>query len=108
MPIPVWPECQPAYDPSRPRCSVAMISARIAPSSAPAWAASVLATRWKVPEDRATSRFVVDFYRAYREGGPEGKGLRKDRALSEARRQSRERGDAAQEWAAWVLVGDAR
>ena len=73
-----------------------------------AGAASVLATRWKVPEDRATSRFLLDFYRAYRQGGPGGQGLRKDQALTEARRRSRERGDPAQVWAAWVLVGDAR
>jgi len=71
-------------------------------------AAAVLATRWKVPENEATSRFLFDFYRAYRQGGPEGKGLRKDEALTEARRLSRERGDPAQIWAAWVLVGDAR
>ena len=73
-----------------------------------AGAASVLSTRWKVPEDRATSRFLLDFYRAYRQGGPGGTGLRKDQALTEARRRSRERGDPAQVWAAWVLVGDAR
>jgi CHAT domain-containing protein len=73
-----------------------------------AGAASVLSTRWKVPEDRETSRFLLDFYRAYRQGGPGGTGLRKDQALTEARRRSRERGDPAQVWAAWVLVGDAR
>jgi CHAT domain-containing protein len=73
-----------------------------------AGAASVLATRWKVPEDYRTSRFLVDFYRAYRQGGPDGRGLRKDQALTEARRRSRERGDPAQIWAAWVLVGDAQ
>lgn len=73
-----------------------------------AGAASVLATRWKVPDEPATTRFLVDFYRAYRQGGPDGKGLRKDQALTEARRRSRERGDPAQVWAAWVLVGDAR
>ncbi len=73
-----------------------------------AGAASVLATRWKVPEDPETTRFLLDFYRAYRQGGPGGKGLRKDQALTEARRRSRERGDPAQIWAAWVLVGDAR
>ena len=73
-----------------------------------AGAASVLATRWKVPDEPATTRFLLDFYRAYRQGGPGGKGLRKDQALTEARRRSRERGDPAQIWAAWVLVGDAR
>jgi CHAT domain-containing protein len=71
-------------------------------------AAAVLATRWKVPEDTATSRFLADFYRAYRMGGQHGTGMRKDEALTEARRLSRERGDPAQVWAAWVLVGDAR
>ncbi|HYU35484.1 MAG TPA: CHAT domain-containing protein [Thermoanaerobaculia bacterium] len=71
-------------------------------------AVAVLATRWKVPEDAATSHFLADFYRAYRRGGPQGTGLRKDEALTEARRLSRERGDPAQVWAAWVLVGDAR
>ncbi len=73
-----------------------------------AGAASVLATRWKVPDEPATTHFLLDFYRAYRQGGPGGKGLRKDQALTEARRRSRERGDPAQVWAAWVLVGDAR
>jgi CHAT domain-containing protein len=73
-----------------------------------AGAASVLATRWKVPEDRSTSRFLVDFYRAYRTGGPDGKGMRKDEALTFARHLSRQRGDPAQVWAAWVLVGDPR
>jgi CHAT domain-containing protein len=73
-----------------------------------AGAASVLATRWKVPDEPATTRFLLDFYRAYRQGGPGGQGLRKDQALAEARRRSRERGDPAQIWAAWVLVGDAR
>ncbi|HEX4959736.1 MAG TPA: CHAT domain-containing protein, partial [Thermoanaerobaculia bacterium] len=71
-------------------------------------AAAVLGTRWKVPEDAVTSRFLADFYRLYRHGGPQGKGLRKDEALTEARRRSRERGDPSQLWAAWVLVGDAR
>ncbi|MFL6193152.1 MAG: CHAT domain-containing protein [Thermoanaerobaculia bacterium] len=71
-------------------------------------AAAVLATRWKMPEDTATSRFLSDFYRAYRQGGPQGTGLRKDEALTEARKRSRERDDPAQVWAAWVLVGDAR
>ncbi len=73
-----------------------------------AGAAAVLATRWKVPEDHPTSRFLVDFYRLYRRGGPDGKGMRKDQALTEARRRSRQRGDPARIWAAWVLVGDAR
>jgi len=72
-----------------------------------AGAASVLATRWKVPDEPATTRFLLDFYRAYRRGS-EATGLRKDQALTEARRRSRERGDPAQVWAAWVLVGDAR
>jgi CHAT domain-containing protein len=73
-----------------------------------AHATAVLATRWKVPEGEATSRFLADFYQAYRHGGPDGKGLRKDEALTEARRLSRQRQDPAQVWAAWVLVGDAR
>ncbi len=73
-----------------------------------AGAAAVLASLWKIPEDRSTSRFLTDFYRAYRKGGPEGKGLRKDEALAHAKRLSRERGDPAQVWAAWVLVGDPR
>lgn len=73
-----------------------------------AGAASVLATRWKVPEDPATSQLLLDFYQAYRQGGPEGQGLRKDEALGVAMRRSRERGDPAQLWAAWVLVGDPR
>ena len=68
----------------------------------------MLATRWKVPEDPSSSSFLVDFYRAYRQGGEDGKGLRKDRALAEAKRLSMKRGDPAQVWAAWVLVGDPR
>ena len=73
-----------------------------------AGAASVLATRWRIPEDARSTRFLRDFYRAYRQGGPEGRGLRKDEALTEARRLAIERGDPAQVWAAWVLVGDGR
>jgi len=68
----------------------------------------VLAARWKVPENRSTSQFLLDFYRAYRQGGSDNHGQRKDRALTEARRLSRDRGDSAQLWAAWVLVGDPR
>jgi hypothetical protein len=37
------------------------------------------ATRWKVPDEPATTRFLLDFYRVYRQGGPGGKGLRKIR-----------------------------
>jgi CHAT domain-containing protein len=73
-----------------------------------AGADAVLATRWKVPATEETRRFLVDFYRALRQGGPGGKPMRKDEALTEARRRSRERGDDAQLWAVWVLVGDAR
>jgi CHAT domain-containing protein/tetratricopeptide (TPR) repeat protein len=73
-----------------------------------AGADAVLATRWKVPEDESTRQFLLDFYQALRQGGPGGKGLRKDEALTEARRRARERKDDAQLWAAWVLVGDAR
>ncbi|MCG8458450.1 MAG: CHAT domain-containing protein [Holophagales bacterium] len=73
-----------------------------------AGAASVLATRWRIPEDRSTTRFLVDFYEAYRTGGPDGGGMRKDRALTLARRKAVERGEPAQVWAAWVLEGDAR
>lgn len=73
-----------------------------------AGAAAVLATRWKVPESPATTRFLVDFYSAYRTGGPGGGPMRKDEALSAARRAAVARGDAAAIWAAWVLVGDAR
>ncbi|HEY2289260.1 MAG TPA: CHAT domain-containing tetratricopeptide repeat protein [Thermoanaerobaculia bacterium] len=70
--------------------------------------ASVLASRWKVPEDGTTSRFLADFFQAYRKGGPEKRGMRKDEALSKARTLSRLRHDPAQVWAAWVLVGDPR
>ncbi|MCG8459260.1 MAG: CHAT domain-containing protein, partial [Holophagales bacterium] len=73
-----------------------------------AGASSVLATRWRIPEDRGTTRFLVDFYQAYRAGGPDGTGMRKDRALTSARRKAVERGEPAQIWAPWVLVGDAR
>ena len=73
-----------------------------------AGAASVLATRWRIPEDARATRFLQDFYRSYRQGGPDGRGIRKDEALTEARRLAIERGDPAQVWAAWVLVGDAR
>ena len=45
-----------------------------------AGAASMLATRWKVPDEPATTRFLLDFYR----------------------------GDPAHVWATWVLVRDAR
>jgi CHAT domain-containing protein/tetratricopeptide (TPR) repeat protein len=73
-----------------------------------AGADAVLATRWKVPATEETRLFLVDFYQALRQGGPGGTALRKDEALTEARRRSRRRGDDAQLWAAWVLVGDAR
>lgn len=76
-------------------------------SSLIAGAASVLATRWRVPEDRRTTRFLIDFYQAYRKG-PDGIGMRKDQALTSARRKAVERGDPAPVWAAWTLVGDAR
>jgi CHAT domain-containing protein/tetratricopeptide (TPR) repeat protein len=73
-----------------------------------AGAASVLATRWKVPGDESVTRFLLDFYRFYRQGGYSGKPLRKDEALVNARRASRQRGDPAQVWAAWAIIGDAR
>jgi CHAT domain-containing protein len=71
-----------------------------------AGANAVLATRWKVHE--GTRLFLLDYYQALRQGGPGGTPLRKNEALTEARRRARERGDDAQLWAAWVLVGDAR
>jgi CHAT domain-containing protein/tetratricopeptide (TPR) repeat protein len=73
-----------------------------------AGADAVLATRWRVPEHPSTRQFLLDFYQALHQGGPGGTRLRKDEALTEARRRSRARGDQAQLWAAWVLVGDAR
>jgi CHAT domain-containing protein/tetratricopeptide (TPR) repeat protein len=73
-----------------------------------AGADAVLATRWRVPEHPSTQQFLLDFYQALHQGGPGGTRLRKDEALTEARRRSRARGDHAQLWAAWVLVGDAR
>jgi CHAT domain-containing protein/tetratricopeptide (TPR) repeat protein len=71
-----------------------------------AGADAVLATRWKVPATEETRLFLVDFYHALRKGGPGGTPLRKDEALTQARSRSRQRGDDAQLWAAWVLVGD--
>jgi CHAT domain-containing protein/tetratricopeptide (TPR) repeat protein len=73
-----------------------------------AGADAVLATRWRVPEHPSTRQFLLDFYQALHQGGPGGTRLRKDEALTQARRRSRARGDQAQLWAAWVLVGDAR
>jgi tetratricopeptide (TPR) repeat protein/CHAT domain-containing protein len=73
-----------------------------------AGADAVLATRWKVPATEETRLFLIDFYQALRQGGPGGTPMRKDEALTEARRRSRQRSDDAQLWAAWVLVGDAR
>jgi CHAT domain-containing protein/tetratricopeptide (TPR) repeat protein len=73
-----------------------------------AGADAVLATRWRVPEHSSTQQFLLDFYQALHQGCPAGARLRKDEALTEARRRSRARGDHAQLWAAWVLVGDAR
>jgi CHAT domain-containing protein len=73
-----------------------------------AGADAVLATRWRVPEHPSTRQFLLDFYQALHRGGPGGTAMRKDEALTEARRRSRARGDHAQLWAAWVLVGDAR
>jgi CHAT domain-containing protein len=73
-----------------------------------AGADAVLATRWKVPATEETRLFLLDFYQALLHGGPGGTPLRKDEGLTEARRRARKRGDDAQLWAAWVLVGDAR
>ena len=73
-----------------------------------AGAASVLATRWQIPENDQTTSFLVDFYREYRSGGPMGLGMRKDEALALARRQAIKKGHPAASWAAWVLIGDAR
>jgi CHAT domain-containing protein len=73
-----------------------------------AGAAAVLGARWKVPDDERTNRFLKDFFEIYRQGGPGGAPMRKDEALSEARRHSQARQDPAQVWAAWVLVGDPR
>jgi CHAT domain-containing protein/tetratricopeptide (TPR) repeat protein len=73
-----------------------------------AGAGAVLATRWRVPATEETRLFLIDFYQALRQGGPGGTPMHKDEALTEARRRSRERGDDAQLWAAWVLVGDTR
>ena len=73
-----------------------------------AGAGAVLTTRWKIPDSQITTRFVEDFYRAYLDL-PSAKGFRrKDEALLMARERSRQRGDPAQLWAAWVLVGDGR
>jgi len=65
-----------------------------------AGAATVLATRWRLPDDDSVSRFLVDFYTSYLGG------QRKDHALAEARRRAVGRGDPAEVWAAWVLTGD--
>jgi CHAT domain-containing protein/tetratricopeptide (TPR) repeat protein len=73
-----------------------------------AGAGAVLATRWRVPATEETRLFLIDFYQALRQGGPGGTPMHKDEALTETRRRSRQRGDHAQLWAAWVLVGDAR
>ena len=72
-----------------------------------AGAGAVLATRWKVPESQHTRQFLIDFYRALRTGKG-GQGMRKDEALTHARRQARQNNAPAQVWAAWVLVGDGR
>ena len=73
-----------------------------------AGADAILATRWRVPDGDDTRQFVVDFYTALLRGGPNGTRMRKDEALTRARQFSRERGDTAELWAAWVLIGDGR
>lgn len=73
-----------------------------------AGSAAVLATRWKLSDDHRTSLVLQDFYRIYRTGGRHGQGTSKAEALRRARIRSRKRGDPAQTWAAWVLVGDGR
>jgi CHAT domain-containing protein len=73
-----------------------------------AGAGAVLTTRWKIPDDPTTTQFVVDFYQAYLGAGSGSDFRRKDEALMMARERSRRRGDLAQLWAAWVLVGDGR
>lgn len=70
-----------------------------------AGAASVLATRWKVPDSEETTRFLVDFYTGLRMG-ENGKPLRKDEALKRARERAIQNKVSAQVWAAWVLIGD--
>ena len=72
-----------------------------------AGASAVLATRWQIADHPDTQRFLLDFYSAVNAG------MRKDEALTHARRKARSRSraagrDDAQLWAAWVLVGDAR
>ena len=73
-----------------------------------AGADAILATRWRVPDGDDTRQFVVDFYTALLRGGPNGTRMRKDEALTRARQLSRQRGDTAKLWAAWVLIGDGR
>ena len=73
-----------------------------------AGADAILATRWRVPDGDDTRQFVVDFYTALLHGGPNGTRMRKDEALTHARQLSRQRGDTAKLWAAWVLIGDGR
>lgn len=71
-----------------------------------AGAASVLVTRWKIPDDHQTTQFLVDFFQSCTRQGAARGCRRKDVALSEAQKQARDRGDPAAVWAAWVLVGD--
>jgi CHAT domain-containing protein len=73
-----------------------------------AGAASVLATRWKVPENNDTRRFLGKFYALLRPDGSAlgGKPVRKDEALQGAMRWAIAAKLPAQVWAAWVLIGD--
>ncbi len=82
-----------------------------------AGASSVLATRWRIPNEQSTMRFLVDFYQTYRTPSNRKEkrkqiaftaARRKDEALTLARHRAIERGEPPQVWAAWVLVGDPR
>ncbi|HEX2573901.1 MAG TPA: CHAT domain-containing protein [Polyangia bacterium] len=73
-----------------------------------AGASAVLATRWQVPANDETYRFLDKFYAFWRGDGAGSPRMRKDEALQAAQRWALAEHLPARAWAAWVLVGDGR
>jgi CHAT domain-containing protein len=73
-----------------------------------AGASAVLATRWQVPANDETYRFLDKFYAFWLGDGAGSQRMRKDEALQAAQRWALQEHVPARTWAAWLLVGDGR
>ena len=73
-----------------------------------AGASAVLATRWQIPANDETYRFLDKFYAFWHGDVAGGPRLRKDEALRATQRWALAAHLPARTWAAWVLVGDGR